>query len=203
MNDSPIYFSIVEFQERIGYRNIHSVIHLDIPQGELSYQVYEWKKNAPSIIGIEVIEVCGEKKSIDFMIPGKIIKSQKNNFQPEIFKDNLYEQKVIFNYGVKLSNTQKVELLKYCNAIEFEPYRNKEMSMSDPGYIGYRDEVSIKFVGITNSYIPKMEWDMSYYYDEDHIWPSEKLYRYLLKRYLQNEETKGWVSSYGAFSITV
>ena len=45
------------------------------------------------------------------------------------------------------------ELLSYCNALDFEPYRNKEMISEDEGYIGYRDELQLYFTGITDSYI--------------------------------------------------
>lgn len=43
------------------------------------------------------------------------------------------------------------------------------MSINDEGFIGYRDEIKGYFTGVTDSYIPNMEWDMSYYYDEKHI----------------------------------
>ena len=29
---------------------------------------------------------------------------------------------------------------------------------------------------------------MNYYYDEEHIWPSEKLYRYLIKKYFEGNK---------------
>ena len=59
--------------------------------------------------------------------------------------------------------------LKYCNALDFEPYRNREMSMDDEGYCGYRDEVNVSFTGITDSYISMIKLPMDYYDDEDHI----------------------------------
>ncbi len=49
-------------------------------------------------------------------------------------------------------------LLPYCNALDFEPYRDKKMSMQDEGYIGYRDEINTYFTAITNSHIPKLEF---------------------------------------------
>ena len=77
-------------------------------------------------------------------------------------------------------------LLPYCNALLFEPYRNKKMSMEDAGYVGYRDEVSVRFRGITDSYLPELELPMDFYYDAEHIWPNEKLYRYLIKTFFEN-----------------
>lgn len=62
------------------------------------------------------------------------------------------------------------------------------MSMQDEGYIGYRDEVSMHFVGVTDSHIPMLKLPMDYYYDEGHMWPSEKLYRYLVQNYFEGKK---------------
>ena len=76
------------------------------------------------------------------------------------------------------------------------------MSMKDDGYIGYRDEVQMPFRAISNSHIPLIELPMDYYYDEQHIWPSEKLYRYLLTTFFENNrKTEKWITSYGGFSL--
>lgn len=108
----------------------------------------------------------------------------------------------IFSYVIQLSNEQIAMLLPYCNALDFEPYRDKEMSMDDEGYIGCRDEVQMSFTAITNSYIPKIELPMSYYYDEAHIWSSERLYRYLFKTYFENnKDLKKWNLTYGESSL--
>ena len=74
--------------------------------------------------------------------------------------------------------------------------------MSDEGYIGYRDEAQMYFKAITDSYIPMIELPMNYYYDEQHIWPNEKLYRYLIKTFFENnKKTEKWVTAYGGFSL--
>lgn len=89
-------------------------------------------------------------------------------------------------------------LLPYCNALDFEPYRDRKMQMGEEGYIGYRDEVRLHFRAITDSYIPMLELPMEYYYDEEHIWPSEKLYRYLVKTFSEKEKKlREWGLSYG------
>ena len=77
------------------------------------------------------------------------------------------------------------------------------MSMDDPGYIGYRDELTMSFSGITNSYISRLDLPMDLFYDKEHEWPSEKLYRFLVDRYLsKTKETKGRVvAEYGALSL--
>lgn len=198
----PIYFSKVEFQEIVGYENPHSSILLDVVQGELSYQVYEWKRQMPGITGTESYEYNGKLQQYKISHHAKTIQSGKNGFLRVLIPDENYEQKVVFSYGIQLTKIQMKQLLPYCNALEFEPYRYKKMSMNDEGYIGYRDEVNIRFIGVTDSYIPKMEWIMRYYYDERHIWPSEKLYRYLVLEYFKNnKKLKGWELSYGSSSL--
>ena len=198
----PIYFSKVEFKERLIYSHIRSSILLDLAQGELSYQRYQWEEQMPVISGVVSEEFFGKHHSEDINIPAKFIKSGKIDLNQKLVPDEKYIQKVVFSYGIKLSETQLQQLLPYCNALEFEPYRNRKMSMSDDGYIGYRDEINLYFTGITDSPIPKMEWNMLYYYDEAHIWPSEKLYRYLVMEYFQNnKKLKGFGPCYGGLSL--
>ena len=76
--------------------------------------------------------------------------------------------------------------------------------MNDEGYIGYRDEINTYFTGITNSYIPKLDLPMDYFYDEEHIWPSEKLYRYLVKTFFEgNKKLKKWNALWSRFFVLV
>lgn len=85
------------------------------------------------------------------------------------------------------------ELLPLCNALDYEPFRGKTMSMDDPGFIGYRDEISMSFAAITDSYIPIIELLMDYLYDEVHTWPQEKLYSHIVKTFFDgNKKLRGW-----------
>ena len=199
--NNPIYFSKVEFQEYIGITR-RSCLLLNLVEKELSYQVFERKQQMPSIEGVGFIE-CGEKNySYEFGFSARIIRNEKTNFNSKLLKSELFEDKEIFSYGIKLNNEQTYKLLPYCNALDFEPFRNCEMSMEDDGYVGYRDEVQMRFRAITNSHIPLIELPMNYYYDEQHIWPSEKLYRYLLTTFFENnKKTEKWITSYGGFSL--
>lgn len=177
----PIYFSKIEYKEYIGYR-LNSIMLLNIVEKTLSYQMYKLKPQMPT----------------------KIMRNAKTGFKAKVLATELYEQEVIFSYGIHLSETDMEKVLPLCDALKFESYRNKEMRMSDEGYIGYRDEAMLYFTAITDSYIPKLELPMSYYYDEEHIWPSEKLYRYLIKTYFENnEETKYFFTTYGGFSLFI
>lgn len=57
--------------------------------------------------------------------------------------------------------------------------------------------MQLYFRAVTDSYIPLLELPMDYYYDEKHIWPSEKLYRYLVKTHFEGDKKiRGWASAY-------
>lgn len=198
----PIYFSKVEYREVIGYGNTSSIMLLNIPEKELSYQVFNWKRQMPGMEGIKTQEWNGHTWTDDIAVPIKKVKSGKTGFEGQVIEDDFYEQEVVFSHAIKFTDEQMKELLPYCNALDFEPYIDKEMSMDDEGYIGYRDKVHLYFTAISDSYIPKMELPMDYYYDEEYIWPSEKLYRYLEKTYFEgNKKLRRWGPIYGGLSL--
>lgn len=201
MNE-PIYFSKIEFRERIG-RRLNSILLIDLDEGALAYQVYHssLRDKAPAITGIEHEEVLGETLSYETRKPGMRMKNSHTGFEYTMFVDDKREADVVFSYTHRFSKTEKQELLPYCNALDFEPYRDKEMSLEDKGCGGYRDEVDVLFTGITNSYIPLIRLPMDYYYDEERIWPSEKLYRYIIRKYLSGKKLRKWVTPYGAYSL--
>lgn len=191
MNE-PIYFTKILFRELcLGERRIL----IDLPNKELSYGAYKSVKN--SIAGFERHE---ENEHI--VVPCKIINNCKTDFKNEIVYDSCYKTKEVFLKGFKLSSKIMNELMPLCNALEFEQYRDKEPSMTDPGYIGYRDESILIFEGITDSCLPLNRIFMSYYYDKKHIPPTEKLYRYICKNILERDkECSEWMWKYGSFSL--
>ena len=197
-----IYFSKIEYREVKEYGNTSSILLLNIPERELSYQVFEWKRQMPVIEGIGAEERNDYIWSNDIGIPARRISNERTGFEPRIIRDEQFKQKIAFSYGIKLTDGQMKDLLPYCNALDFEPYRDRKMQMGEEGYIGYRDEVRLYFRAITDSYIPMLELPMEYYYDEEHIWPSEKLYRYLVKTFLEKEKKlREWGLSYGRESV--
>ena len=112
-------------------------------------------------------------------------------------KDN-----VAWNYGIKLSEEDMEELLPMANALDFEIYRDKKQSdKRKDGYIGYRDEVSLCFTGITDSYIPKIEIPITYLYNEAHMLPTERLYKYLIEKYFSGKKFKREGLDYGALCL--
>ena len=34
---------------------------------------------------------------------------------------------------------------------------------------------------------------MAYYYDEEYIWPSEKLYRFIINKYMTSKKLSKWI----------
>lgn len=64
------------------------------------------------------------------------------------------DERIVFSYGIKIKDDDLPELLQYCNAFDFEPYRNIDESMELNGSCGYRDCWGIVFTGISNSYLP-------------------------------------------------
>ncbi len=202
MNDA-IYFAKVQYDEYLGYSgHPHMRILLDLVNRELLYQEFKWTRRMPAIQKTEVLQFGSILESVDYGVPAKIVRSGKNNFNGKLLENEQFACEVVFAWGHKLSEEELVELLPYCNALDFEPYRDKKMSMNDEGYIGYRDEISTHFTGITDSHLPKLELPMNYYYDEEHIWPSEKLYRYLVYKYLEgNKKLKNRGVTYGGCSL--
>lgn len=199
---NPIYFSKIEFVESLGYGIQKSIMLLDLEQGELSYQVLKRKmRNMPAIEGLMTLGSERYSYVYEFGKPARKVKCGKNGFKGELISSEEEVYELVFSYGIKLSGKQLTTLLPYCNALDFEPYRGREMDMKDEGYIGYRDEVSMHFTAITNSYIPKLELPMDYYYDEAHIWPSEKLYRYLVKTYFTDKKLRQYGPVYGRCSL--
>lgn len=198
----PVYFSKVEYREVIGCGNTSSILLLNIAQRELSYQVFRWRRQMPGMSGMQTEESYGQTWTEDIAVPIKKVRNGKTGFEERTIKDEPFESEIVFSYGIQLTDKQMKKLLPYCDALDFEPYRDKEMSVLDEGCIAYRDEIRLYFTAISDSYIPKIELPMNYYYDEAHIWPSEKLYRYLVRTYFEgNKEVKGWGPKYFELSM--
>ena len=201
--DEPIYFSKIEFTENIGYSIHESTILLNLSAKELAYQTFKTKfHRSPVIQEGTTEEFNGKLYFHNSGHPAKWVASDKTNFEPALIKDSCIEKSVTFSFAIKLNEQQMKELLPLCNALDFEPFRDRKMEMDDEGIREYRDEVRLKFRGITDSHIPLLELPMTYYYDEAHIWPSEKLYRHIIKNiFSQYRQMKGHYTTYGGFSL--
>lgn len=197
-----IYFSKIEFREYVAYQ-LHSILLINLVEGTLAYQVYEPIKirKGPAITGITTEEFMVHTWNYELRKPAVKMKNSKTGFKPVIIEDIIDKYDVAFSYSYHFTKEELKILKSYCMVADFEIYRNREMSMEDPGYCGYRDEVNVYFTGVTDSYVPIMKLPMSYYYDEEHIWPSEKLYKYIIKHYMSGKKLSKWVMPYGALSL--
>ena len=196
------HFARIEFTETIGYGNPDSVLALNLVEKEISYQVFHWKRLMPAIQGFKTEILAGREFSWDVSSPARAIRNEKTGFKPRLIKCDNWEPEVIFSYGRKLSNEEFEKICSLCVVDDYLPFCGRIMSMDDKGYVGYRDEVRLQFCGITDSYIPMIQFRMSYFYDEAHIWPSERLYRHLITSIFDHDKTlKGWYTSYGGHSL--
>ena len=127
---------------------------LNIPERELSYQVYDWKRQMPAIEGVQTEQWGEHTWTHSVAIPAKRIRNEKTGFEPQMIKDEQYEVETAFSQAIRLTDEEMEVLLPYCNALDFEPYRDRKMMMHEEGYIGYRDEVHLYLKAITDSYIP-------------------------------------------------
>lgn len=100
--DKPIYFSKVEYQMKVGYGKVSNVILLDIVNRELSYQVFSYQSQMPSVQGIVFEEWNGNKYSHDVSSPARVVRDAKNGFKPQLIKSDQYEKDVVFSYRILL-----------------------------------------------------------------------------------------------------
>lgn len=194
MSRELVPFSKIEFHESywmfskgMPVWGDEKIIFLDIPKRELSVQIIRTGKDLSNeIYSIEAGWRLGyPNENVKQMLDMRV---GKNGLQHIQIQANDTSKKVIFSKGIHLSEEEMNTLLPLCNALDFEPYREKKMSMDDPGYKGYRDEVTMWFRGITDSYIPKIELPMELLYDEKHTWPSERLYQYIWENFLRDNK---------------
>lgn len=194
MMDDPVYFSKIQFTEFLNYWGHVPTrrITLNLATREISLQVYRRKLNQPVIIGEETQIICGRDIRFDIRKPAYFIRNEHTGFKPVLLPAEAISEEVLFSYGTDITDDQMKELLPLCNALDYEPFRGKAMSMDDPGYIGYRDEMSMSFAAITDSYIPMIELPMDYLYDEAHTWPQEKLFSHIVKMFFDgNKKLRG------------
>ena len=184
-----IYFTKVEYRMvQLPEGNTTSILLLNIPGKELSYQVFNRKRRMPAITGLQTKRI-GEYEWIDnISLPAVKMKNGKTGFKSEVLVDDEYEQEVIRSYAMNITDEQMEELLPYCDASEFEPYRNKKLSMDDEGVDVYLDWAILNFKAITDSYIPLMELPIECFHNKKHMWPHEKLYMYLKKMIVEDSK---------------
>lgn len=201
-----IYFQKVIFSECLGDRLLSSLLLL--PQtGELAYQAFDSHKQAarmPAITGLQGYRIGRHTGTEPYAKAARILRSSGNGFRPQLLPTETDEAQPVFCWHKQLSAAETEALLPYCNALDFEPYRERTMSLNDEGVVAYRDEITLAFTGISASHLPMLELPMALYYDESRLWPSERLYRYLLRHHLETQPAlRKWITPYGGFSLPV
>ena len=193
MKSNPIYFSKVYFLKYMV--RSETTILLNLETKELSIQVIKNKHQAPAIEKHAFTERCGDLTEQIFSIPARKVRDSFTGWKWKILPSLEPETDVLFSEGIGLNETQMSNLLKYCNAFDFEPFIGREMDLNDPSCIGYRDEITMYFVGITNSYIPKIELPMQYLYSGKYECPTERLYQFLVSNIIRQDKrfSKCWV----------
>ena len=126
------------------------------------------------------------------------MRNRKTGFRPALLPTETFEKELVFSYHCFLDKSALEDILPYCNAWDFVPFKDRTMDMSDPGYAGYRDELNMDFVGVTGSCLPLINLPMRYCYRDEYMWPSERLYRHLMKNYVEKiKALKGHITEYG------
>ncbi|MDO4484288.1 MAG: hypothetical protein Q4C54_07625 [Clostridia bacterium] len=125
-----MHFTKVMFGIGFCPGSYNTVILLNIPAQELSLQTYSKPKR----------------------VPAPTVSNSKTNFTPVLLPcfDSL-ETQVDYSFGWHLQAKEMNSILPLCIVEDFEPYRDREMSIGDPGVIGYRDGISLYFSSIRYS----------------------------------------------------
>lgn len=189
--DKPIYFTRMYFIKEIWGMN--EILVLNLSARELSFQRENShrREEGAAISGITKLSLRDKVIPIEFRMPARMISHQKTGFQPRMVQDEWDEWEVGFSHKINLTETDVQELLPYCNARDFEPFRHRTMTFDEPGYAGYRDELKrMFFVGFTDSHLPKIKLPMDLIYNEPYAWPSERLLRYIERTFFIDKKTK-------------
>lgn len=70
---------------------------MNIPEQELSYQVYDYKKQMPAIEGTQTEEWKDHIFSYNTAIPAKKIRNGKTGFAPKIIRDEQFKPEIVFS----------------------------------------------------------------------------------------------------------
>ena len=213
IEEGKIYFTKVQFDSWLWreFEGEERTLLLDLVNKELSYQVFKTFDKTSAIIDSypaleEFIFTDGTKIQYypsGLHSSGVYMKNEKTNFKPIFLHELPIGKKLIFSYGTELTEYEISLLKPYCDTNEFEKYRNRKMKLDEEGCIGYRDEINMEFCGISNSHLPIIKLPMDYYYDEKHIWPSEKLYRYVCENIISKNKILRKYIKYGSYSLFI
>lgn len=158
-------------------------ILLNIPMRELIYEKNRYVRKTHCIDSLQTVKIGDIEKTLWLPKSVVLMRNGKTKFKPVLLEDDSDERVITFSKGIRLSNKDMEVVLPYCNVDLFEPYVGRRMSMDDPGFAGYRDEVRMRFEATSYYGTPHIKLPMDYFYDEKHTWPTERLYECIIKTF--------------------
>ena len=81
----------------------------------------------PAIKVTETITVGDHSYVFEEEYPAKVIRTGKTDFKRQLIREDK-DYEVLFFKGIKITEEKMENLLPYCNALDFEPYRDKKNS---------------------------------------------------------------------------
>lgn len=147
------YFSLVTFNESWNTTDnsfVNREIQINLISKELSVSNTKYiMLNVPAIEGKRWYTI--NQKVIESKISknGYKINNAMSNHRWQLLPTSEIKEEPLDSIGVKLSDEQVNKILPFCKVKDFEPYRERTMFMKDPGYIGYRDILSMEFLNHT------------------------------------------------------
>ncbi len=176
MQKQEIYFSKIIFVQHRHDGNTY--IQLNIPECEFSVQSYIYSLDPRAKYEIPTTAYFSKDSKMDIISPAVKVSHGKNGFNPTLIPEEC-EEKCTFSYGSRIQENVIDELKPFCHALDFQPYINKKVNND---WAPYRDEYRMYFYGFTNSHIPYMFFDMTYFHNS---WPTEKLWKEICKHLIK------------------
>lgn len=176
-----IYFSKIIYVQNHGWGRRKTYIQLNMLQHEFSVQTYKLSLDPRAAYQMETTVYIDKKHKTDLVTPAVKVSHGKNGFVPTLIPEEC-DEVCTFTYGTKVKDNILDELKPFCNALDFQPYINKN---DNDEWLGYRDEYTMYFYGFTNSHIPYMFFDMTYIHDD---WPTEKLWKELCNHLIKSNK---------------
>ena len=192
-----VYFTKVEFLRQAAGGRIVSSILLNLPLGELSYQEHAYTRWMPAIRIVHA-PYAGVRRSranltpqeerrveawrttlAEDHVPARILRSGKTGFRPVTLPVSGERETISFSVGFRLTPAQRQELLPYCNALDFEPFRGKPVPTAE----GCGGEERLILRAVSDSPLPLLTLPVPLSHNEAQPWPGERLYRYLMKQF--------------------
>lgn len=189
-----MYYSEIQFIEKHG-TDIRKYLTVNLKIKELSFVVIRYYSVPSAVVwGLEAERLSDKTFYFQKASAATLMTNENTGFKPRLMITEETCEDVLFSYTETFSDKQREMLLKCCKASDFEPYRNKDMSISDKNAVGYRDERALEFCGFSDSPAPYIKIPMNIVYDDSCDMPTERLYKCIYNTFfLTNKEVRHWM----------